>query len=98
VRVVWDDSKNRRNIKRHGISFQEASTLFQRAADYLEIFDEVHSEDEDRFIAIGPIARGLILVVNTQREEETIRIISARWATKREASMYRSHLKGRMYE
>jgi hypothetical protein len=92
---VWDESKNVRNRKEHGVSFEEASTLFAGGTEYLEIFDEAHSTDEDRFIAIGPIARGMVLVAYTEREDDTIRIISARWATKREAEMYRFHVGGR---
>ena len=71
VKVDWDDAKNVANQKKHGVSFQEASVLFTSGADYLEIFDEAHSDDEDRFIAIGPIVRDLVLVVWTEREEET---------------------------
>jgi uncharacterized protein len=56
VKVVWDDAKNAANLKKHGISLEEASVLFTAGGDYYEIFDEEHSDDEDRFIAIGPIA------------------------------------------
>jgi uncharacterized DUF497 family protein len=91
VKVVWEESKNATNLKKHRISFEEASALFTGGVDYLEIFDEQHSVDEDRFIAIGPIRRGLVLVVYTEREEDTMRIISARWATKREGELYRTH-------
>jgi uncharacterized DUF497 family protein len=60
---------------------------------YLEIFDEAHSDVEDRFIAIGPIKRGFVLVVWVERDDEdTIRIVSARWATRREQSLYRAYL------
>src|SRR5687767_13186197 len=92
VKVAWDQAKNLANQRTHGISFEEASELFRSAADYLEIFDDEHSVTEDRFIAIGPIRRGLVLVVWTERDEETIRIISARWATKGEQALYRTHL------
>jgi uncharacterized protein len=88
VKVAWDDEKDRANLRAHGIGFAEASRLFTSGVDYLEIFDVEHSEAEDRFIAIGPIRRGLVLVVWTEREEDTIRIISARWATKRERLLY----------
>ena len=91
MRVAWDEAKDLENRKKHGISFKEAKELFTSGVDYLEIFDEAHSELEDRFIAIGPIARGLILVVWTERDEETIRIISARWASPREQGLYRSY-------
>ncbi len=95
MKVVWDEAKNRANQKKHGVSFEEAQVLFEQGRDYLEIFDEAHSEEEDRFIAVGPIERGLVLVVHTTRDEEdTIRIISARWATKREKELFRGYAEG----
>ena len=92
MKVSWDDAKNLANQRNHGVTFDEASELFRLGTDYLEIFDDAHSLVEDRFIAIGPIRRGLVLVIWTERDEETIRIISARWATKNEQTLYRSYL------
>ena len=92
MRVAWDEAKNFANQRNHGISFEEAADLFASGSDYVEIFDEAHSVSEDRFIAIGPIARGLILVVWTERDDETIRIISARWASGREQALYRAYM------
>ncbi len=91
VEVTWDPAKNAANRKKHGITFEEASELFTSGVDYLELFDAAHSEMEDRFIAIGPIRRGLVLVVLTEQAEDTIRIISARWATKREQADFVSN-------
>ena len=88
----WDEAKDLENQRKHGLSFTEARRLFESGADYLEIFDAEHSEFEDRFIAIGPIDRGLVVVVYTEREEETVRIIGARMANKREQSLYRSQM------
>ena len=88
----WDSAKDRGNRQRHGVSFDEAKELFTGDGDYLEIHDAEHSYDEDRFIAIGPIQRGLVLVVYTERLDETIRIISARWATNSEARLFRHSL------
>lgn len=92
MEVAWDEAKNVANQRRHGISFEEAAELFTSEIDYLEIFDEAHSDTEDRFIAVGPIRRGLVLVVWTGQDEDTIRIISARWATRREQALYVSYL------
>ena len=89
MRVTWDAAKNRANQKKHGVSFQEARALLLSGTDYLEIFDEDHSDVEDRFLAIGPIARGILVVAWTERDENTVRIISARLATKREQTLYR---------
>ncbi|MBI2839955.1 MAG: BrnT family toxin [Acidobacteria bacterium] len=94
MRFTWDPDKSKANEKHHDLSFEEARALFSPGNDYLELFDETHSEDEDRFIAIGPVTRGLVLVVYTEREPDEFRIISARWATKREVQQYRAHMKG----
>jgi uncharacterized protein len=92
VRFEWDDGKNVANQEKHDVSFEEARELFTSGQDHLEIFDDAHSEVEDRFIAIGPISRGLVLVVWTERDEDVIRIVSARWASKRERQMYTKHM------
>ena len=89
----WDESKNKSNQLKHGVSFEEASQLFSQDVEALEIFDELHSELEDRFVSIGPIKRGLVLVVWTERDADIIRIISARWATARESQRYHAYLK-----
>lgn len=92
VNVEWDEAKNQANLRKHGVSFEEARVLFTSGVDYLEIFDETHSEDEDRFIAIGPIRRGLVLIVWTERDESVTRIISDRWATSRERGWYQAYM------
>lgn len=91
-RVEWDEVKNLANQRKHGLSFEEAAVLFVSGSDYLEIFDEAHSELEDRFIAIGPIARGIVLVAWAFRDDDTLRLISARWATQRERALYHCHM------
>ena len=93
VKVVLDHSKNLANQKKHGVSFEEARELLVSDVDHFEIVDETHSDFEDRFISIGPIRRGLVLVVWTERDESVVRIISARWATRREQTLYRSHIR-----
>jgi uncharacterized DUF497 family protein len=92
VNFEWDDEKNLINQQKHGVSFEEARELFESAVDYLEIFDSEHSDSEDRFIAIGPIGRGLVVVVYTEREDDVTRIIGARFANKNEQSLYRSKM------
>jgi uncharacterized DUF497 family protein len=92
VEFEWDDAKDLSSQRKHGLSFAGAQRLFESGADYLEIVDAAHSEFEDRFIAIGPIDRGLVVVVYTEREEDLIRIIGARLANKREQALYRSHM------
>ncbi len=85
----WDENKAQINKKKHGVSFEEASTVFDDA-DALQIFDPDHSESEDRFILLGMSAVLRILVVCHcyRAEDSKIRIISARKATRNESSTY----------
>jgi uncharacterized DUF497 family protein len=92
VKVEWDEAKNLSNQKSHGVSFEEAAELFTEDVDCLEIFDALHSDTEGRFISIGPIRRGLVMVVWTERFDDAIRIISARWTTKPEVERYHAYL------
>ena len=90
MEFAWDPAKAEANLAKHGLSFAEASELLAGDADYLEIHDDTQDR-EDRFIAIGPIRRGVIVVVFTERENDVVRIISAREATRREAQLFRNH-------
>ncbi len=88
----WDPDKARRNIKIHGISFDEASTAFKDTLS-LTIHDPLHSDEEERFILIGNSTRNhLLVVVHTDRGER-IRIISARKATQKERKQYEEEVK-----
>ncbi len=89
VRFSWDKNKNLANIKKHGISFEEAKSVFYDENARL-IYDPDHSESEDRFIIIGLSRKFNILVVNHcyRNKDEIIRIISARKATKNERHQY----------
>jgi uncharacterized DUF497 family protein len=89
MRFEWAPEKDRANVRKHGLRFAEAATLFTGGKEYLEIYDEEHSENEDRYIAIGPSARGIIVVVYAERSEDLIRIISARLATRKEIRLFR---------
>ena len=92
MRFEWDQEKSARNEGLHGVSFQEAQALFTSDAPVLEVYDIDHSETEDRFKSIGPIKRGLVLVVWTERADYVVRIISARWATKSEQQLYADYV------
>ena len=89
MEFVWDNNKAAINLQKHGVSFQEASSVFDDY-DALCIFDPDHSEEEDRFIMLGMSAAARVLVVcHCYREnDEQIRIISARKATKNETATY----------
>lgn len=88
MQFEWDDEKNKTNIRKHGIDFDTAALVFADE-NRLEIFDEIHSDSEDRYITIGMINDivYIVMVVYTEREN-TVRLISARRATKQERSMY----------
>jgi uncharacterized DUF497 family protein len=88
VHFEWDPAKNTRNVRKHGISFEEAATLFTAGSGWLDLDDEAHSDDELRYRAIGPIARGIVVVVYVERDENVLRIISARFATPGERRLY----------
>jgi len=83
----WDANKAKSNLRKHGISFEEACTVFgdQRS---LTIPDPVHSETENRFITVGTSHRGKFLVVVHTEKGDNIRIISARIASRRERRTY----------
>ena len=89
LRFEWDPNKAKINIEKHGISFEEATTVF--ADEQAVLFDDPdHSEDEDRSILLGFSAMAKMLIVcHCLREEgNVIRIISARKATKTEEKQY----------
>jgi hypothetical protein len=95
MRFEWDPEKNRSNLAKHGVSFDDAVCVFACGDETLELYDERHSDLEERFITIGPIPRGLVLVVWTEREDDIIRVISARWATPGERRLYQRHMERR---
>ena len=85
----WDENKNRSNIRKHGISFKEAETVFYDE-NALLIDDPDHSDEEDRFILLGiSTSLRLLIVCHCYRQSDmVIRIISARKATKPESQQY----------
>lgn len=93
LKFEWDEAKNQSNIKKHGISFEEAKTVFEDE-DALIITDESHSDEEDRFILIGfSYKANLLVVCHCYRENESvIRLISARKATSIEKENYKEQL------
>jgi len=88
----WDPAKANQNILEHKVRFQRAAEVF-KDPHAISIFDEEHSQDEDRWITIGKDNTGILLVVShafRKIEEELcrIRIISSRKATKNERKQY----------
>ena len=89
LRFEWDEAKNRRNKRKHGVSFEEAMTVFSDEHALL-IDDPDHSQDEDRFILLGlSISLRPLIVTHCYREDDdVIRIITARKATRMERETY----------
>lgn len=85
----WDDNKNKINLEKHKISFEEASTVFWDD-DAIVFDDPIHSTEEERFLIVGMSKKAnMLTVVHCLRENETvIRIISARKATTEETKSY----------
>jgi uncharacterized protein len=83
----WDPKKARLNLKRHAISFDEASTAFRDPLSKT-IDDPLHSDNEERFVLIGQSLAGRLLVVVHTERGDRIRIISARLATSKERVRY----------
>ena len=88
MKFEWDSAKAASNIKKHGVSFEEAVTVFKDPLAF--IFDDTaHSEQEHREIIIGMSAlRRMLLVCFVERLEDTVRLISARPATRLEIRDY----------
>lgn len=93
IQFEWDENKNTSNKKKHGISFEEAQTVFYDE-EALVRDDPDHSEDEDRFLILGFSYAANMLVVShcCRGKDEIIRIISARKATRTETSQYNERL------
>ena len=89
LKFVWDNRKNKTNVRKHGVSFEEAQTAFYDEQSIV-FFDPDHSEEENRFILLGISFKLRVLVVcYCFRESETVvRIIYARKADKAEESDY----------
>jgi hypothetical protein len=86
-RFIWDDEKQKANIEKHGVTFNEASTVFDD--DNALYFEDVsHSQDEDRFIILGYSERARMLFCY-RNGDSLIRLISAREANKKERAQYR---------
>jgi len=91
MKFEWDSNKAARNLQKHGVSFQEATTIF---GDVLSATfpDPDHSVGESRYITIGVSRLGHLLVVAHTDRNDRIRIISARLATRQEQQFYEEGL------
>jgi len=87
MKFAWNEAKARSNAIKHGVTFNEAQTVFD---DVLSgtLDDPTHSDEEERFIIIGMTSANRLLFVSFIEREDTIRIISAREATRKERIRY----------
>lgn len=90
IEFEWDAVKAKSNLKKHQVSFEEAKSVFFDEFG-IQFFDEAHASSEDRFLMLGmSSSEKLLLVCHCERHHgATIRIISARKATKRESAFYK---------
>ena len=90
IEFKWDGAKAATNLKKHQVSFDEAKSIFFDEFG-VQFFDDEHSFDEERFLMLGMSSGAKLLIVcHCERDHgTTIRIISARKATKRESAFYR---------
>jgi uncharacterized DUF497 family protein len=86
MRYTWDPDKERRNVEKHGISFDTAARIFEDAV--VEDIDSRFDYEEERVQALGVVDNRVIVVVYTERENDEIRIISARRATAKETRRF----------
>ncbi|MCA2621906.1 MULTISPECIES: BrnT family toxin [unclassified Microcystis] len=83
----WDKNKAARNLSKHGVSFEEAKTVFDDPL-YVDFYDPDHSESEERYLIVGESDRGRLLIVSYTEREDSVRLISAREVTRTEREAY----------
>ncbi|PJA03598.1 MAG: hypothetical protein COX72_04350 [Gammaproteobacteria bacterium CG_4_10_14_0_2_um_filter_38_22] len=93
MQFEWDAGKASINQKKHGVSFDEAKSVFYDENAVI-IHDPEHSNDEERFVLLGisSVSRVLVVIHCYRKKDKIIRIISARKATKKETTQYRGEL------
>lgn len=89
MQFEWDENKAQSNKRKHGICFDEAVSVFYDSQQ-IAFYDPAHSDDEDRELLIGHSNQGRLLLISYTVRGETIRIISARKATRNEGANYAS--------
>ncbi|NCO75122.1 MAG: BrnT family toxin [Cyanobacteria bacterium] len=87
MKFEWDQQKAKLNLSKHGISFEEAQTVFDDPL-YVDFYDPDHSKNEDRYIILGESSNSRVLLVSYTERGDKIRLISARQVTKQELIAY----------
>ncbi len=83
----WDKSKAASNLEKHGVSFEEAKTIFNDPL-YVDFYDPDHSENEDRYLIVGRSNQDRLLIASYTERDNSIRLISARVVTRSEREAY----------
>ena len=83
----WDPEKAKKNIRKHEVDFEEASSVFDDPM-FITVLDEEHSDDEERYITIGLSNKNRLLLIAHTERNDVIRIISVRKVTKNEEKFY----------
>jgi hypothetical protein len=92
MEFIWDEKKNRLNIKKHGFDFADAWQVFDK--DLLASLDDSQDYGEERWIGIGMLNNGtVVLIVFVEEDNDAIRIISLRKANRNEKSKYEEKIK-----
>lgn len=87
MKFEWDTNKAAANLSKHGISFEEAKTIFGDPL-YIDFYDPDHSDEEERYIRMGESQQGRLLIVSYTERGNSIRLISARKTTRAEREVY----------
>jgi uncharacterized DUF497 family protein len=87
MRFEWNKNKAANNLSKHGVSFEEAQTVFDDPL-YVDFYDPDHSEEEERYLIVGESSRGRLLIVSYTERGSSIRLISAREVTRTERAAY----------
>ena len=93
----WDNRKHAANIRKHEVTFDEASTIFSDQFG-MTIYDPAHSQAEERFIEMGLSSRGNLLVISYTERGKSVRIINARTANRAEAKRYEENKRRKQQE
>ena len=91
MKFTWDEGKNAINRQKHGVDFNDVSTIFERPI--VTFLDQRKEYGEDRWVGIGWLRDILAVIVFTEPDDETIRIISARKAKRHEAYIYKQEIR-----
>lgn len=96
MKFEWDEEKNKENIRKHGLDFADAWQIFE--APMLTALDTKEDYGEDRFIGLGFLRNFVVVVVYTEPQEETSRIVSLRKALKHERARFEEALRHQLGE